>query len=901
MHRGIDVAVVFLLVALPLVPVPINADPARKLELDISVRPLADALKVVADAFDLKIAFFSDDTTGLEAPPLTGSFSAPQAFDALLAGTALEHVYVNSSSVAIRLRSSEEAVTQTELSPDGGITMSDKKSSLIARVAGALSIGLFGSGSVAAEDSDGSARSGQAIEEIVVTARYREENSQKVPIPISALSVDELTSRGITEIKNIEHLTPNLSFIASAAARGNSRIHLRGIGQTSFNPSQDTKVGIYVDGVYLARQQAGIFDLLDIERIEVLRGPQGTLFGRNTTAGLINVITKAPHDEFEAKVSLGAGNQGQINGDAFFNVPISDNLAARFAFQARKDDGWMEDMSGREWNTTNSRSFRGALLWTPSDDLSVTIAGDYYRARETVGLANCNEALGGPVGLNFFTLVWGAWGDFQRACSPDNDPYKANDNDPNDLNQDAYTLSLNVTKEFENFSLTSITAYRDTKDRSESISFGTDFVGSPSTLLDVLQDRDATFDQWSQEFRLSGSALDDRMQWTAGVYFFKEEAYYPLAVYFWRDRIPPDPADSPLWPAWGAVARGVQAGASNRNETITENESKAVFAEMSYDLTDKLAVTAGIRWTGDDRELTRGQTTLNFTPTNVCPDGTAQQYCTVTADYDDITPRVIFNYEFNDDVMVFGGWSRGWSSGGIVSDPRMQPFEPEISDNFEIGIKSRWSDGRLQVNANAFHNQYKNHQVALSRLIGGVPVADMVNAQKATLQGVEVEIQAAPGDDWFMTFAWGRVWGDYDEFNTLDSTSDVVTGETMFFEADWSDYNVIKDLVWNWSLSVAKDFRTPRGDVTALVGWSQKSRIYSVLQNHERSKQPSYGLLDARVTWKLPNDKTSVSLWGTNLTDKLYFRQAQDAESIGVLAPYWEEPRRYGLTLSHRL
>ena len=474
--------------------------------------------------------------------------------------------------------------------------MGSRKSSLFSRIAGALAIGLASGGPAAAQDSDDAVTGRPAIEELVVTARYREENSQKVPTPISALSADELAGRGITEIRNIEHLTPNLSFIASAAACGNSRIHLRGIGQTSFNPSQNTKVAIYVDGVYLARQQAGIFDLLDIERIEVLRGPQGTLFGRNTTAGLINVITKKPHDEFEARVAIGAGNQGQINGDAFFNVPLGDDLAACFAFQTRKDDGWMEDMSGREWNTTNSRSFRGALAWTPGDDLTVTLAGDYYRARETVGLANCDEALNGPVGLNFFTPVWDAWGDFVRACSPDNDPYVANNNDPNGLNQDVYTVSLNVTRHLENFSVTSITAYRDTSDRSESISFGTDFVGRPSTLLDVLQDSDSTFHQWSQEPRFSGSAFDDRMQWTAGAYYFTEEADYPLAVYFRRDRTPPDPAQSPLWPVLGATALNVQAGASNRNETITDNESKAVFAEMSFAMTDRLAVTAGFSY-----------------------------------------------------------------------------------------------------------------------------------------------------------------------------------------------------------------------------------------------------------------------------------------------------------------
>lgn len=228
---------------------------------------------------------------------------------------------------------------------------------------GAISLSLSPAQAVA------ESASAVGIEEIVVTARRREETAQKVPIPISAFSGEQLRERGITEIKNIEQITPNMDFQNSGVNKGTAQIFLRGIGQVNWGPTQDPKVGTYVDRIYLGRPQGGVFDLFDVNLVEVLRGPQGTLFGRNTTAGLVHVITNDPSNEYEGKISLGFGNDGQQNTDALINVPIIDGvLAARLALQTRRDDGYMKDMSGRNWNETDSKSARGKELWTPTDN-----------------------------------------------------------------------------------------------------------------------------------------------------------------------------------------------------------------------------------------------------------------------------------------------------------------------------------------------------------------------------------------------------------------------------------------------------------------------------------------------------------------------------------------------------
>ena len=283
-------------------------------------------------------------------------------------------------------------------------------------VAGLVAAGFFlPAGTASAEEAD-EERAWGGIEEVVVTARRREESAQEVPIPISALSADRLASRGITEVQHVEQLTPNMSFNETIVARGTATVFLRGIGTINWTPVQDPKVGIYVDGVYLGRPQGAVFDLLDIDRIEVLRGPQGTLFGRNTTAGLVHVITKKPDSVFDATVRASVGNAGRLMADGLVNIPLIDDvLAARVAFQTRQDDGWMKDDAGREWNTTDSRSLRGTLLWTPNDSVEVSLAAEFFRARETGGLGDCEELLGGPTGLNFLPFIFGAYDELAAA------------------------------------------------------------------------------------------------------------------------------------------------------------------------------------------------------------------------------------------------------------------------------------------------------------------------------------------------------------------------------------------------------------------------------------------------------------------------------------------------------
>ena len=791
----------------------------------------------------------------------------------------------------------------------------------------------------------------EGIEEVLVTARRREETAQSVPIPISALSSDYLEDRGITEIQDIQQVTPNLSFTNSVVARQTAQIFLRGIGQVNWGPTQDPKVGTYLDGVYLGRPQGGVFDLFDVERVEVLRGPQGTLFGRNTTAGLVHVITRDPTDEFEGKVRVGTGNAGQMTSDALLNIPMIDGvLAGRVSVQSRRDDGWMRDRSGRKWNETDSKSARVKLLWTPTDTFEAMLTADYFGARETSGLGRCMGVSGGATGLNFLTAISGRLDDLNRACTPSSDYYLSNDNDPNNMEVDNRGVALDVSWDMGWGTLNSVTSGRSMEAMSQSWGWAGDFVGEPSNGLEVLEGpADGIvgyprnpYKQVSQEFTIESEAFDDRLTWTVGAYWFHESATQMISVPGWRNvDLSPSAEDAPLWgvpvvpgmPEFGTLGDIfiVNQAAIGRNQhTHATQISYAGFAEATYEISDEWAVTAGYRYTKDIRKFRRYQwgTDGSFDAGNFCPgmpldaNGAAtMEYCDNEVRYGRATPRLIVNYDVNDDIMVFASFARGYSAGGMNGDIRMRPFEPEISDNWEIGMKSRFADDRVQLNVNAFFNEYENQQITVSRIQNGQPTADLINAQQATLKGIEMEMQATPMANLYLTASMGYISGEYDEFTTTD-TRLVGVAPNIVSEEFINDFGYLDfPSGSNWSLHAAYEVPMDNGGmITIGGGWSHRGDSYSTLQQYETSLQEAYGLLDARIVWDLSNNKTSVAIWGTNLNGKKFFTGALDLPSgnlingattdkygraipadLGVTIIYPAEPRRFGITLTHNL
>ena len=786
-----------------------------------------------------------------------------------------------------------------------------------------------------AREGEGGESASGIIEELLVTARRREENVQEVPIPVTALSGQDLKDRAADDVRDLMRITPNLDFQQAASAKNTAQVFLRGIGQVNWAPTQDPKIGIYVDGVYLGRSQGAVFDFLDVDRVEVLRGPQGTLFGRNTTAGLIHVISNRPQEAFDYAVAAGVGNDGILTGEAMINIPFSDTLAARLAVQHREADGYVKNTgTGEDWNDEDSQVARLSLRWQPNDRLLADLIVDLQRVREKSGLGSCEW--GGPdngADAPFLSLqsaaYWlGVYDEIKDTCNATT-AYESGENDPAENNVDALSFALNLDVDLGFATLSSISSYRDLEDFNGSWGWASDTVGTAS-YLEVIGVDDNKAEQWSQELRLSGVAFNDTVDWTVGGYLFEEDADNNLDVPLFRGVQLPDCESSPIscfpFPLipgtplaplggvpFGVVAQQLfQIGGSRHQIFDATNSSEALFGEVTWRFMDRFALTAGVRHTWDKREFTRTERLLIGVPdpTLACPPGTPPPVggttCYVEESFSETTPRAILSYNISENVMVYGGWSRGYSSGGFNQDVRMRPFDPEISSNWEGGIKSLLRDGRLMLNLTAFHNTYENQQLTVGRTVDGQPTADLINAQQATLYGFEGEIRAELPAGFYMLGSIGVLDGEYDEFTVQDNLTDPTTGLEVIVTRDLKDTEVVRLAPVTYSVALGNHRAFDGGGtLNAQLGWAFRGRTYNTLETQRSSRQGKYGLLDGRVVWTLPNGQTSIALWGSNLLDREYYGSAIDLTGgnspAGTNTKYWGEPRRFGIEFRHSL
>jgi iron complex outermembrane receptor protein len=776
------------------------------------------------------------------------------------------------------------------------------------------------------------------FEEVVVTARQREERAQTVPIPITALSAEQLVTRNLMEVRDLEKLSPNTSIDYSAVNGNAIQVFIRGIGQTNWAATQDPKIGMYVDGVYFSRPQGALVDFNDVERVEVLRGPQGTLFGRNTTAGLIHIINNRPStDGFESDITLGAGNDGQSNYGLVVNAPLSENWAARLALSGQQADGVMiNSFTGKDRGNEDSTNARFALRYQ-GDKLDAQLSYTNFEADERGPLGSCTwHATDDPFvalgrgGVLSLATIFGTFSSVRENCIGTTRDVSIDTTNDENIRADVDNVVLNLSYDFGSLTLDSITSKRDIEHFSGT--WGWVMGNGPgSNMLEILNNYGDT-EAMSQEIRLSG--VSDSVEWVVGAYWFEEETDESLDVPLFRDVMAPDPAVWPLFYApdgaggtLGAAALGAQLYGSRSQTYDVTNENQAFFAEVTFSLNEKWDLTVGARRTNDDRDFTRIQTLFNGQPDPFyfCPGmpvvelapgvvAAGSDRCRQTVSYSKTTPRVIASYQASDDVMFYGSYSLGYSSGGFNQDTRMRPYLPETADNYEFGMKSDLLDGRMRFNATVFHNEYKNQQLTVGRLVDGQPTADLINAQQATLSGVEIETMARLSDSLTFTATMGYIRGDYDEFTVMDNVT-VVSGDgslsSQEVERDLSDTEFGSGPSYSFDLGLMHNMSLgDSGELMTSIGATFKDATDYTLNNTPSSEQPSYWVVDGRMTWFMANDKTSVSLWVNNLFDKDYVTtmldQAGDIQiggidqGLGMAASYWGEPRRYGLELKHR-
>ena len=819
------------------------------IHVDIQRQPLSDAIQVVAKKYNFQIAFFSEVTEGMESPAISGSYTMDQILDLLLAQTPLDHKFVGAKSVVI--------VPMGKTSLDH--KLADTKSVVtIPEQAGKSESSNQATSPIAKKDH-------RKIEEITVTARKRAESIQDVPISISALSATDIEARSLNSLRELGQFVTNVSYFQSGEiGSGPASVFIRGVGQLNTQATRDPGVGIYLDGVFLGRMQGLDLDLTDVARVEVLRGPQGTLFGKNTTGGAINTVTVKPDlDAFSGSAEATVGRYDRIDGKLGLNVPlVPGKLAARLAVSSRNRDGYGKQLDFNTGETlvdsgdVDRVSSRGSLYWTPTEDFNALVSFDYTRQRETGAPRTIAQFITAPT-----TFVARLYNNFVH---PDYGPAFSTGNnfdnfatgvDANDL--DAWGTSLTLSWDIGKLNLKSISAYRD----NESF-IGVDPDGTPHRFIQSALT--FNFDQFSQELQLSGLAFNDRLNWVTGVFYFEEdndeEGTSEFAVEVFR-------------------AIRLEVPGNYTRLTDISSESIAVFGQGTFSITGKLSLTAGLRYTDVEKTYEQSRTaSLSGRPLP----GIAEK----EASFDSVTGRVGAEYRFNEDVMVYASLSEGFLSGGInTTTQTAPPFKPEKLVSYELGLKADHFDNRLRFNTAFFYSDYEDIQFTITRVVPGTvrPVRLIGNAAEARIWGFEMDVTAVPVERMTLSAGLGHIDAKYQE---VDPTSGITT-DTDFARTP------------KWSATLSGSYQMPLGsigDIRAGVNYSYKSRIEHNIPNNPFIRQNGYGLVNARLTWISPGGDWEVAVFGTNLTDEEYTLATTNFAGLGFIDAQYAVPREWGVS-----
>jgi len=689
------------------------------------------------------------------------------------------------------------------------------------------------------------------LEEIVVTAEHREASLQDTQISITALTEDDIKELGISNAEDLTGVTPNVQIAPLAAGRAGVSIAMRGVRQGESQVSFDPAVGMYMDGVLIAKGTGSLLDVAEIERIEVLRGPQGTLYGRNTIGGAISFITKKPADEFEASLegTLGSFNQQNVRG--MINLPMGEQFAARVSVASLQRDALYDnEFPGTEYPEVGDKdrtAVTAHLQWTPNDRTKVLYSYDQSRIDETgtpnfvTFVPNSTDPLLPGVPTEYVEGK-GEWPDTGSWDGPFS----------SELEVDGHALNISYDIG-DNVTFHSITAHRDMWNHGIA-----DADGGPSTRLNTDDEQEDKI--FTQEFRLVGAAMDQRLSYSVGAYYMDEKGDMDTNVILFGGLI--------VIP------------------TIVEfaNKSYALYGQGTYDLTDALHLTLGARYTTEDREMTKETV------------GSGDR------SFNNVSPLVSLAYDWNDDVMTYFKIARGYNSGGFNSrlgtqaDPVTgelyfeKGFDEELLTAYELGWKATLADSRVRWNGAFFYSDYTDKQV--SQLVDAATNL-LTNAGTVAVYGVESELRAALTEN--LEFGWDYGYTDA-EFKKWD---DPILGDLTN-----SNFAYAPKHTSNMFLT----YFFPQMDIgtlSARLDYTYRSSIHFLSKEVEINGSDSLGLWNGRLTLndvKGPGDSTiRVSAWVKNITDEGYWNFGVDQLNVSVLSVAFNgygEPRTVGLDAS---
>jgi len=734
--------------------------------------------------------------------------------------------------------------------------------------------------------------------DIVVTAQFRSTNLQDTPLAITAMTGEQLAERSFSNIADVGKAAPSVTLRMGSSGYGKStQAYIRGIGQSDFNFALEPAVGFYVDDVYHASLFGTSFDLLDLERIEILRGPQGTLFGKNSIGGAVRLISQKPKDHFEASMEGTYGSYDRIDLRGMVNIPlIDDQLALRVSFASKEREGYVDrvdfacaypelagDLTPTVSDHGNSckvgtlggesvRAGRAALRWTPAAGVEVNLVAEIIRDNSeaaadsliyintaAASLVNHNNnrlipAYGIPFDERFIVDPYVTFATYDSAFLGRKVPAV------NTVHSESYSGDITLDLS-ENVQLKSITAYQTFNGR-----FTQNANNSPLPL--ALTDNVAGFEQFTQEVRLVGSAFSDMLDWAAGVFYFEGASTLGGGAYLAASNIAFDQNDS------------------------TDATNRSAFLHGTLHLTERFSLTGGLRYTKESK-------TYRFDRTNV-PSGTpffpGGAFTSPESQFDRFDYKVGLDYQLTDDVMVYGQFSTGFKGGGINPRPftpaSAVPFGPETLNAYEIGLKSDLFDRLVRLNLAAYHSDYSNLQLSANGFDNnGAPSIVISNAGQARINGVEAELEIRPAVGFQIDMS-----ASYTDFKIKDlgAAAGVSGGPTLDSKAPGSP---------EWKYNAGVQYRADLGNggtLTPRVDVYYQSEVFNEWTNNPRAAQEGYAVANARLTYNAPDDEWYAALSVTNLFDEFYYVNKFIQSGTYIFTGQPARPREWAVTIGRR-
>jgi iron complex outermembrane receptor protein len=745
------------------------------------------------------------------------------------------------------------------------------------------------------------------IEEIVITTTGRPIDVQDAPTSAMVFSADDLVSARVTDVRDLAEYTPNLE-IKTGGAASNATLFIRGIGLNDFNANASSSVAVFNDDVYVNSPAGQLFQLFDVQGVEILRGPQGTLYGRNVTAGAIRIMSRMPTNDYEGYVTSTYGNYDAVEVEGALGGPIlEDALLFRVAGRMQLRDGITKNrcaggaapgaisaaLEGRcarqvgglnppipnglpKWvNEVDAWAARAIARIVPAEDLEVTLN---FHGGQNRGDARQNQSRGTepPLG-NLDARIRRNAGFFRDT---DDDPFAGAYDVVSNENIDLLGGSVRIEWEFEDVRLTSITAYEQNER-----SFLDNSDASPSYLITSTIDDQAR--QWSEDLRLD-SHLGDAFEWNAGATFITETAevdnIYRVA--------------------------GVGLAFVPRQQYEQRFYHAAVYGYLSYQVTEELRFEGGGRVGWEEKSFDINAFRFLASNPSITRDALqgddSKRWFPVTGD-------LVINWSPTEDINLYAKYSRGWKTGhfnggALNASQLIEPVDPETVNAFEVGVKSSWFDGALILNAAVYYYDYEDYQVfALQNQPDSIPLPRLINAQDVESRGFEIEMRTRPTDALYWNLAIGWQEARFGTFTTtvVRSTQSInlCGGQSPCLVFDNDDFSgnqlpAAPDL----NVSTSVEYEIDMGSYGVLlprVDANYKSKIYFDHQGDDALAEDPYWLLHARLTYRLPGDKISLAFWVRNLTDQAYLQQAFDAREVAdTILDVYGDPRTFGVTLT---